>query len=56
MALEIKPAPVLSGKAAKAFHDSLQHAKESKSKEEVQEIARKVRAFLAKQQTVSAND
>jgi hypothetical protein len=45
MALEIKPAPVLSGK----FYKSLKHAKESKSTEEVQEIAREVRAFMAKQ-------
>jgi cellobiose-specific phosphotransferase system component IIA len=49
MALEIKPAPVLSGKAAKDFYKSLKHAKESKSEEEVQEIAREVRAFMAKQ-------
>ncbi|MDR3267884.1 MAG: hypothetical protein LBT83_02305 [Tannerella sp.] len=49
MALEIKPAPVLMGKAARDFYKSPEQAKESKTKEEVQEINRKMREFPAKQ-------
>jgi len=48
MALEIKRAPVLRGKAARDFYKKLEQAKESKSKEEVQEIHRQVLEFLAK--------
>ena len=47
MALEIKPAPVLSGKAAQDFHKSLLYSKESKSAEEVQQITREMREYLA---------
>jgi hypothetical protein len=48
MALEIKRAPVLRGKAARDFYKTLEKAKESRSKEEVQEMNRKVKEFLAK--------
>ncbi|MDR3193988.1 MAG: hypothetical protein LBT76_01685 [Tannerella sp.] len=46
MALEIKRAPVLRGKAARDFYKTLEQAKESKSREEVQEIQRTWEAFL----------
>jgi hypothetical protein len=48
MALEIKRAPVLRGKAARDFHKALTCAKESRSREDIQEMNRKVREFLAK--------
>jgi len=48
MALEIKSPPVLEGQAARDFYKRWEMAKESKSKEEVQESMRKSRAFLAK--------
>jgi hypothetical protein len=48
MALEIKRAPVLRGKAAREFCKKVEQAKESRSREEVQEMNRKVREFLAK--------
>ena len=48
MALEIKSPPVLEGKAAREFHKRWAEAKESKSKEEVQETGLKWRAFFAK--------
>jgi len=47
MALEIKPAPVLSGKAAEDFYKSLAHSKESKPSEEVKKITNEVREYLA---------
>jgi len=49
MALEIKSPPVLEGKAARDFYKRWAEAKESKSKEEVQEIMRNCKAFFAKQ-------
>jgi aminoglycoside phosphotransferase family enzyme len=52
MALEIKRAPVLKGKASRDFYKKLEHAKESKSKEEVQEIQRTTEEFLAKQENL----
>jgi hypothetical protein len=48
MALEIKRAPVLRGKAARDFYKKLEQAKESKSREEVQEIQRSWDEFFAK--------
>ena len=48
MALEIKSPPVLEGQAARDFYKRWKMAKESKSKEEVQESMRKSRDFLAK--------
>jgi hypothetical protein len=48
MALEIKRAPVLRGKAARDFHKALTCAKESRSREDIREMNRKVREFLAK--------
>ena len=48
MALEIKSPPVLEGKAAREFYKRWAEAKESKSKEEVQETVHKWRAFFAK--------
>ena len=48
MALEIKSAPVLEGQAAVEFYERWATAKESKSKEEVQEIVRKCKPFFAK--------
>ena len=48
MALEIKRAPVLRGKVARDFYKSLKQAKESRSKEEIDEMNRKVLVFLSK--------
>jgi hypothetical protein len=48
MAMEIKSPPVLRGKAAREFHEKAATMTESKSKEEVQEIMRKWKPFLAK--------
>jgi len=48
MALEIKPPPVLEGQAAREFYERWAQAKESKSREEVQESMRVWRAFFAK--------
>jgi len=49
MALEIKSPPVLEGKAAQDFYKKVAEAKESRSKEEVQESMRLSMAFFAKQ-------
>jgi hypothetical protein len=49
MAIPIKSAPVLEGKAAREFYERWSKATESRSKEEVQESMRKTRAILAKQ-------
>jgi len=49
MALEIKSLPVLEGKVAREFYKRWADAKESKSKEEVQEIIRKCKIIFAKQ-------
>ena len=48
MALEIRTLPVLEGKAAQDFYKKVAEAKESKSKEYVQESMRKTKEFLAK--------
>ena len=48
MALEIKPPPVLEGKAAQEFYERWANTTCSKSKEEVQEGMRQTRVFLAK--------
>jgi len=50
MALEIKSPPVLVGKAAREFYKRWAEAKESKSKEEVQEGMRQFRVFWAEQE------
>jgi hypothetical protein len=50
MALEIKPPPVLEGKAAEEFYERWANMKCSKSKEEVQESMRTTLEFLAKQE------
>ena len=49
MALEIKSPPVLTGKAAREFHKRAAEAKCSKSKEEVQAIHRKWKAYWTEQ-------
>jgi hypothetical protein len=46
MALETRPFPVLKGKVAKEFFERAKNFKLSKSKEEVQEINRKVRESI----------
>ena len=56
MALEIKSPPVLEGKAAREFYKRWAEAKESKSKEEVQESMRKWRIFFAKQNLFNYDD
>ena len=56
MAIEIKSPPVLKGKAAKEFYQRWSEATESKSKEEVQEIMRKWKPFLAKYYNPYRND
>ena len=50
MAMAIKSPPVLEGQAARDFYKRWAEAKESKSKEEVKEIVRECRAFLAEQE------
>jgi hypothetical protein len=50
MALEIKPPPVLVGKAAEEFYEKVASATESKSKEEVQASFRKWKAYLEEQE------
>ena len=50
MALEIKSAPVLEGKAAREFYERWAQAKCSKSKEEVQESYRRFKAFWDEQE------
>lgn len=47
MALEIKPPPVLEGKAAQEFYKKVANAKESRSKEELQESMRKSKIIFA---------
>jgi len=47
MALEIKSPPVLKGKAAREFYKKVAEAKESRSKEELQESMRKSKVILA---------
>ena len=47
MPLEIKPAPILSGKAARDFYKSLARSKESKPAEEVKKITNEVKEYLA---------
>jgi len=46
MALEIKSPPVLEGKVAREFLKKVAEAKESRSKEELQESMRKSRAIM----------
>jgi len=47
MALEIKSPPVLYGKEAREFYKKVAEAKESRSKEELQESMRKSKVILA---------
>ena len=50
MATEIKPAPVLTGKAARDFYKSLRNQPPIKeSREELQEKLRNFQEFLSKQ-------
>ena len=56
MALEIKSPPVLEGQAARDFYKKWATMTESKSKEEVQEIMRKWKPFLAKYYNPYRND
>jgi hypothetical protein len=46
MALEIKSPPVLTGKAAQEFYKRWAEAKESRSKEEVQESMRRSKTMI----------
>ncbi|MDR0738417.1 MAG: hypothetical protein LBF39_05015 [Prevotellaceae bacterium] len=48
MALETRPVPVLKGKAARDFFETLKKCTVSESREEVQEINRWVRESLEK--------
>ena len=50
MALEIKPPPVLEGKAAQEFYERWANAKDDTSKEEAQESMRTTLAYLAEQE------
>ena len=56
MALEIKSAPVLEGKAARDFYKRWAEAKDNTSKEEVQKIVRKWSAYFAKQKLFNYYD
>ena len=49
MAIPIKSAPVLEGKAAREFYERWHNFTDDTSKEEVKESMRKTREFLAKQ-------
>ena len=57
MALEIKPPPVLEGKAAREFHErwaeANANAKYGKRKEEARESMRRTRAFLEEQDRIN---
>ena len=48
MALETRPFPVLTGQAAKDFRQKVENFRISQTKEEVQEINRKVHESIAK--------
>jgi hypothetical protein len=48
MAIPIKSAPVLEGKAAREFYERWSNATERRSPEEVKESYSKTKAFLAK--------
>ena len=48
MALETRPFPVLTGQAAKDFQQKVENFRISQTKEEVQEINRKVCESIAK--------
>ena len=50
MAIPIKSAPVLEGKAAREFHERWQNFKDPRSKEEIQRIHRECQEFFAKQE------
>ena len=54
MALPIKSAPVLEGKAAREFYKRWKNFKDPRSKEEVQAIARKWSDYFAKQKNLYA--
>ena len=54
--MEIKSPPVLRGKAASDFYKTAATMTEGKSKEEVQEISRKWKPFLAKYYNPYKND
>ena len=56
MAMAIKSAPVLEGQAARDFYKRWAKAKESKSKKEVQEIARKWNAYFAEQDRLNPSE
>ena len=49
MAIPIKSAPVLEGKAAREFYERWRNFTDPTSKEEVQESMRKTKEFLDKQ-------
>jgi regulator of replication initiation timing len=50
MALETRPIPVLKGKVAKEFFERLKTCEVSKTREEVQEINRRVRKSIEESQ------
>jgi hypothetical protein len=49
MAIPIKSSPVLTGKAAREFHERWSNFKDDTSKEEAQRIHRECKEFFAKQ-------
>jgi hypothetical protein len=52
MALPIKSAPVLTGKAAREFHERWSKATEGKSREEVQKSYSEWKEYFAKQENL----
>jgi hypothetical protein len=48
MALEIKPVPVLRGKAARDFWKKIENFKTTETREEIQEVNRAVRESIEK--------
>jgi hypothetical protein len=49
MAIPVKSAPVLEGKAAREFHERWKNFKDDRDPEEVRRISRECREYLAKQ-------
>jgi hypothetical protein len=56
MAIPIKSAPVLEGKAAREFYERWRKAVDPRSKEEVQKLNREWKEFFAKPENCPSHD
>ena len=56
MAIPIKSAPVLEGKAAREFYERWKKAVDPRSKEEVQKLNREWKEFFAKPENCPSHD